>query len=82
METYLVIYYDGTNTKHAFLQSDTPDSTNALAWGLDDGFEIIAVIDVAESAVDAIWIDEEAVFPSASIDPAAEHAEAGVVSDS
>lgn len=83
METYLVIYTtaDGV-TKHAFLMTDTPDSTNGLAFGLSSDDTILAVVDVAESAVDAIWIDEEVVHPSKDIDPAAEHAEAGVVHDS
>lgn len=79
METYLVIYYDGYNTKHGFLQSETPDSTNPLAWNLNSEYEIIAVVDVAASAVEAIWIDESVVHPAKEIDPAAEHADASVV---
>lgn len=81
MDKYLVIYYDGNQTKHVFAENeqDAPDSTNPLAWGLDTGDEIVAVIDVAESAVESIWIDEVVVHPARDIDPAAEHAEAGVV---
>lgn len=58
--SYLVIYYDGNETKSRVLPSEYPNSSQPHVWGLPDDHSITAVVAIGGGLVrGTIYIDEE-----------------------
>lgn len=75
MKKYLVLYYNGDETKAKALNAPDqssnsdgfPNSSNALLWGLSEDDTIVAVIGIPDLSVEkvtdlSIWIDEQEVI--------------------
>jgi hypothetical protein len=80
MKKYLVLYYDGNDTRAAALPAPSadeeggvrgfPESSNATLWGLGAECEITAVIGISAAGAEQVedlelWINEEEVTVAA-----------------
>lgn len=64
MQKVIVIYYDGNEHKAKECETSTPDSSMPLQFGLDESFDIIAVI-TNPNALNGVYIDEILVLGEA-----------------